>query len=117
MWTNSIKQVMRAKAMGVQSGIPDLFICFPHQLVGIEMKRKYGGVVSENQKYWANIIEQCDIPVWVAHGCDEAIEVAEKYLHLGKIDCPPKPKKVSKSIKKPRKTKNKYENMKNEDIF
>lgn len=104
MWTKSWKQKKRSKDMGVQSGIPDLFVCFPGQLVGIEMKRRKGGVVSPTQKYWANIIEQCGIPVWVAHGYDEAMEVVAKYTHLGKIKIPeleqPQPK-PRKSRKKP----------------
>lgn len=87
-YSNSIKQKVRSKAMGVQSGIPDLFVCFPGQLVGIEMKRKDGGTVSSNQKKWAYIIEQCNIPVWVAHGYDEAMEIVAKYEHLGKIKMP-----------------------------
>ena len=104
IWTSSWKQKARAKAMGTQSGIPDLFVCFPGQLVGIEMKRRKGGIVSPNQKYWANIIEQCNIPVWVAHGYDEAMEVVAKYEHLGKIKKPviEKPiRKAPKSRKKP----------------
>lgn len=104
IWTSSWKQKARAKAMGTQSGIPDLFVCFPGQLVGIEMKRRKGGVVSPNQKYWAAIIEQCNIPVWVAHGYDEAMEVVAKYEHLGKIKKPviEKPvRKAPKSRKKP----------------
>lgn len=104
IWTSSWKQKGRSKAMGTQSGIPDLFVCFPGQLVGIEMKRQKGGVVSDNQKYWAQIIEQCNIPVWVAHGYDEAMEVVAKYEHLGKIKQPviaQKLRKAPKSRKKP----------------
>ena len=104
IWTSSWKQKARSKAMGTQSGIPDLFVCFPGQLVGIEMKRREGGVVSPNQKYWAAIIEQCNIPVWVAHGYDEAMEVIAKYEHLGKIKMPKievKMKVAPKTQKKP----------------
>lgn len=74
--------------MGTQSGIPDLFVCFPGQLVGIEMKRKDGGTVSVNQKRWAYIIEQTGIPVYVCHGYDDAMEVIAKYEHLGRIEEP-----------------------------
>lgn len=87
-FSTSVKQKVRSKAMGVQSGIPDLFVCFPGQLVGIEMKRKDGGTVSSNQKKWAYIIEQCKIPVWVAHGYDEAMEIIAKYEPLGKVLIP-----------------------------
>ena len=88
IWTQSIKQKVRSKALGTQSGIPDLFVCFPGQIVGIEMKRKKGGVVSPTQKYWAQILEQCNIPVWVAHGYEEAMEVIAKYEPLGKVKVP-----------------------------
>lgn len=104
IWTQSIKQKVRSKALGTQSGIPDLFVCFPGQIVGIEMKRKKGGVVSPTQKYWAQILEQCNIPVWVAHGYDEAMEVIAKYEPLGKVKIPTieKPlRKAPKSRKNP----------------
>lgn len=104
IWTQSIKQKVRSKALGTQSGIPDLFVCFPGQLVGIEMKRKKGGVVSPTQKYWAQILEQCNIPVWVAHGYEEAMEVIAKYEPLGKVKVPTieKPlRKAPKSRKNP----------------
>lgn len=104
IWTQSIKQKIRSKALGTQSGIPDLFVCFPGQIVGIEMKRKKGGVVSPTQKYWAQILEQCNIPVWVAHGYEEAMEVIAKYEPLGKVKIPTieKPlRKAPKSRKNP----------------
>ena len=104
IWTQSIKQKVRSKALGTQSGIPDLFVCFPGQIVGIEMKRKKGGVVSPTQKYWAQILEQCSIPVWVAHGYEEAMEVIAKYEPLGKVKIPTieKPlRKAPKSRKNP----------------
>lgn len=104
IWTQSIKQKVRSKALGTQSGIPDLFVCFPGQIVGIEMKRKKGGVVSPTQKYWAQILEQCNIPVWVAHGYEEAMEVIAKYEPLGKVKVPTieKPlRKAPKSRKNP----------------
>lgn len=104
IWTQSIKQKVRSKALGTQSGIPDLFVCFPGQIVGIEMKRKKGGVVSPTQKYWAQILEQCNIPVWVAHGYEEAMEVIAKYEPLGKVKIPTieKPlRKAPKSRKNP----------------
>ena len=104
IWTQSIKQKVRSKALGTQSGIPDLFVCFPGQIVGVEMKRKKGGVVSPTQKYWAQILEQCNIPVWVAHGYEEAMEVIAKYEPLGKVKIPTieKPlRKAPKSRKNP----------------
>lgn len=77
MWTKSWKQKNRAVAMGVKSGIPDLFLCFDGHLVGIEMKRQKGGVVSDNQKHWGAILEASGVPVFVCRGCEHAQETVQ----------------------------------------
>lgn len=73
MFTKSWKQKTRSKAMGTQSGIPDLFICFHEGIVGFEMKRVQGGVVSENQKLWGVILGLCGIKVYCCRGADAAV--------------------------------------------
>lgn len=90
MWTKSWKQKNRAKEMGVKSGIPDLFLAFDGKLVGIEMKRTKGGVVSENQKYWGTILEAAGIPCFVCRGCDHAIQTVEELLSSGDVKKMPK---------------------------
>lgn len=80
MWTQSWKQKARAKAMGVKSGIPDLFIVLEDGLVGIEMKRKKNGVVSPTQYFWAELLEKANVPVYVCRGADNAIETVEHLL-------------------------------------
>lgn len=77
MWTKSWKQKAKSKAMGVQSGIPDLFICFKQGIVGFEMKRQKGGVVSPTQKYWHKILEAAKIPCYICRGCEHAIETLD----------------------------------------
>lgn len=77
MWTSSFKQKAKAKAMGVQSGIPDLFIVFKQGIVGFEMKREKGGVVSPTQKYWHKILEKAGIRVYICRGCASAIETLD----------------------------------------
>lgn len=77
MWTKSWKQKTRSKAMGTQSGIPDLFLVFKGRILGIEMKRQKGGIVSDSQKYWHQILALGGIETYVCHGCDEAIKLVE----------------------------------------
>lgn len=77
MWSSSVKQKARAKAMGVQSGIPDLFICFKQGIVGFEMKRQKGGVVSPTQRYWHQILEMAGIPCFICRGRDHAVETLD----------------------------------------
>lgn len=113
MWTKSWKQKTRAKAMGVKSGIPDLFLAFDGKLVGIEMKRTKGGVVSDNQKYWGTILEGSGVPCFVCRGCDHAIATVEQLLSEGYKKMPKQiienaekykeiaeKKKISRQIKK-----------------
>lgn len=90
MWTKSWKQKNRAKAMGVKSGIPDLFLCFDGKLVGIEMKKTKGGVVSDNQKYWGTILEAAGIPCFVCRGNEHAQETVQELLASGEVKMMPK---------------------------
>lgn len=95
-YTKSFKQKAKNKALGVSSGVPDLFVAVPfppphliiaHKdrddevrnktLVAIEMKRKKGGVTSENQKKWIKTLNEAGIQTVVCKGCDAAIEFIE----------------------------------------
>ena len=92
-YTKSWSQKAKNKKLGVSSGVPDLFVAVPfppphliiaHKdrddevrnktLVAIEMKRKKGGVTSENQKKWIKTLNEAGIQAVVCKGCDEAIE-------------------------------------------
>lgn len=107
MWTKSIKQKLRAKEMGVSSGVPDLFVVIPssggkysvndyvdideqvifnHRLVVIEMKRRKGGVTSENQKRWLEILNAAGVEAVVCNGADEAIKWLTNRLSEGLED-------------------------------
>ena len=95
-YTRSWSQKAKNKKLGVSSGVPDLFIAVPfppphliiaHKdrddevrnktLVAIEMKRKKGGVTSENQKKWIKTLNEAGIQTVVCKGCDAAIEFIE----------------------------------------
>ena len=85
LWTSSWKQKARAKKLGTQSGVPDLFIFIPmgrnqvtnepaYKMVAIEMKRRRGSTTSEEQKKWGRIMNQAAVPHAVCKGATEAIE-------------------------------------------
>ena len=80
-------EAIRLKRMGVKAGIPD--ICIPlarggyHGAYG-EVKRRVGGVVSDNQKWWLNELKEQGYYVFVAHGADDFIKHVQIYLKLEK---------------------------------
>lgn len=86
MWTKSWKQKTRSKAMGTQSGIPDLFLVFKNKIIGIEMKRQKRGVVSDNQKRWHKILGLGGVPCYVAHGCGEAIMLTRGLISQKEVE-------------------------------
>ena len=74
----------KLKATGVKSGVPDLLIFtrpkgFTRASgVAIEMKRKKGGVVSENQREWLTKLDEHGWLTFVCRGADEAITVIDR---------------------------------------
>lgn len=95
-YTRSWSQKAKNKKLGVSSGVPDLFVAVPfppphliiaHKdrddevrnktLVAIEMKRRKGGVTSENQKKWIKTLNEAGVQTVVCKGCDAAIEFIE----------------------------------------
>lgn len=79
-YTKSWSQKTRNKLMGVQSGIPDLFVIVNNQLVGVEMKRTKGGVVSANQKVWIERLNNANVPTKVCKGAKEAIKYIQEFM-------------------------------------
>jgi len=75
----------RNKRLGVQPGIPDLFLIINGKLHGCEMKRVKGGVLSVYQRTWIEKLENAGIPTVVAKGCDEAIAYVEQVLKTDKL--------------------------------
>ena len=79
------------KAMGVKSGVPDLFLPVPMELVQddgysamssglfIEMKA-HGGRVQPNQKCWLNDLVDSGYCCCVCYGEEEAEKALEDYL-------------------------------------
>lgn len=79
----SKSEAVRFKKAGVKAGVPDLFLPVPrggfHGL-WIEMKRRKGGRVSEEQSWWMHELEKQMYRTVVCHGSDEACDVLYNYL-------------------------------------
>ena len=81
----------KLKRMGQSRGVWDYEVYIPirgvtgaidcYELVKIEMKRKYGGVVSPEQKIWGKVYEKAGITCKICKGADEAIDFVKSIIH------------------------------------
>jgi len=75
--------IARNRQMGCKKGVPDLFYPVPiggyHGLF-IEMKKRKGGRLSEEQKKWIKALEGLGYRVAVCRGWEEAKEVLLQYV-------------------------------------
>lgn len=77
--------------MGQSAGVWDYEIYVPifgvtgeiddYQLIKIEMKRRYGGTVSPEQKKWQKVYETAGIPNKICKGAKEAIAFVEQFMY------------------------------------
>jgi hypothetical protein len=71
------------KAEGVKPGVPDLCLAYPsgdkHGLY-IEMKKRVGGKLSDEQKLWRNRLQSCGYAVHVCAGWESAKDAIIQYL-------------------------------------
>ena len=70
------------KAMGLKSGVPDLFLPVARQCyhgLFIEMKTSKG-VLSKNQEWWLFELQKQGYRYDIARSCEEAIEGLKEYL-------------------------------------
>lgn len=73
----------RLKAQGMKPGVPDICLPVPnlkYTALYIELKRRNGGKVSENQRGWIAALNRVGCRAVVCHGWDEAREEIERYL-------------------------------------
>lgn len=63
-------QMGRLRAEGLSPGAPDLLV--PAWRLWIEMKRRVGGVVSEEQSDWHEYLESIGDAVIIGHGFEDA---------------------------------------------
>lgn len=62
------------KAMGTRPGVPDLIIIANGKVIGLELKRSRGGIVSPEQKVAHAEMEAAGATVMVARGYLDAIQ-------------------------------------------
>lgn len=73
----------RLKEQGMRPGVPDICLPVPnvrYTALYIELKRRNGGKVSENQRSWIAALNRAGNRAVVCHGWDEAREEIERYL-------------------------------------
>ena len=73
-------QIAKLKAEGYAPGFTDLMVFLPGMILFIEMKKKSGGVLSENQKCWEKILRGLGYFVVVCNGAGSAIQCIEKSI-------------------------------------
>ena len=74
----SKRTAAKLKSEGVLRGVPDLFI--PEWNLWIEMKRTKGGRLSPEQRDWKRYLEDIGNTVFVAMGCEHAMELVDKFV-------------------------------------
>lgn len=81
-------EAVKFKRCGVQAGVPDICIPIPkehyHGLY-IELKRKKGGRVSEQQVSWITFLKAQGYYACVAEGFEEAKAIVTEYFSLTDI--------------------------------
>ena len=78
---DNIHYVAKLKASGMSVGFVDLEVFIGNgKSLYIEMKRKKGGVVSEEQKKWITWLNDNGYSAKVCHGADEAIEYVRRFI-------------------------------------
>jgi hypothetical protein len=80
-FTTSPIQKRKNSLQGVRKGLPDLFLIVNKQAIFIEMKRKQGGILSNEQKVWIEKINQTNIKAFVCKGFQEAKAIVDKFIN------------------------------------
>ena len=73
------------RLQGVQPGVPDICLPVPRGIYSalyIELKRRKGGRVSEDQRGWIGALNRAGNLAVVCAGWDEAREAIERYLRI-----------------------------------
>jgi hypothetical protein len=84
----SMLEAVRMKRTGTKAGIPDVCIPLakePYHGLYIELKPLKGGRVSDNQKYWLDLLNRNGYFATIAHGADEAIGIVLNYMGHGTL--------------------------------
>ena len=79
----SVVMGAKLKAEGMRPGTPDYFLALPrppHSGLWIELKRKKGGTLSDNQRDMLAMLEGQRYATDVCYGADQAITAIREYL-------------------------------------
>lgn len=84
--SRNAREAHNLRMQGVKAGIPD--ICLPVARRGyhglyIEMKRRKGGRISEDQGTVLGLLREQGYCAWVCKGANDAIELITEYLRNG----------------------------------
>ena len=80
----AVKIMAKMKAQGLQKGFPDLIVFLPSCVAFVEMKRKKGGVASEEQKDWINLINGYPYAFGaICKGAKEARSFIDNLINIG----------------------------------
>lgn len=82
-----ISTAKRLKRIGTKRGIPDIIFDEPlggYHGLRIEMKRRTGGALTQEQKTKLSLLRDRGYMAEVCRGCDEAFALLQKYLGLNK---------------------------------
>ena len=80
----AVKIMAKMKAQGLQKGFPDLIVFLPSCIAFVEMKREKGGVASEAQKAWINLINGYPHSFGaICHGAKEARSFIDNLISIG----------------------------------
>ena len=77
------REAHNLRMQGVKPGVPDICLPVPrngYAALYIEMKRKSGGVLSDNQRVWLKALNRAGNRAVVCNGFDEARETILEYL-------------------------------------
>lgn len=78
-YTKSWHAKMKNKRQGVRPGFPDYVILFPNTILFLEMKRKKGGALSQEQKEWLLDLAKFE-EVAICYGFDEAKKLIDSMI-------------------------------------
>ena len=78
------REAHNLRLQGVRAGVPDICLPVPRGGYGalyVELKRKRGGRVSEQQRVWIDALNRAGNKAVVCYGFDEAKKAIEDYLN------------------------------------
>ncbi|MDA3056438.1 VRR-NUC domain-containing protein [Campylobacter sp. CN_NE3] len=77
----SVYQGRFLKRMGVARGFPDLTIFLPKKVLYVELKRKTGAKITDEQKKWVTLLDELEYAkAKICYGADEAIKFIQENI-------------------------------------